>query len=175
MPHPDEPTQIQFSASVVESTAVSQRIREQNEFIDPRGQYATTPEMDQEFDSSGGQCLFKVENEGIDLSLAALHFNVSQGAEDGRMQWNVGWDTAVSTDEAQYAERTLLSNHGVATGSGQTRNADVVWFPEDLRPLWEFKDTLYFQAGGDSTSADTVKGAVEAIVLPAHEATGGRL
>lgn len=169
MPHPSEPNQIAFETTEQYNSVNTTSIREDHEFIDPRGEYAITPSYAIEGDSGASRATVEYENTGIDLRIVGLGMRASQGAETGRCAWNLGW--SVSADG--YVLDTVLDAVGVDAGGGRYRRGEVQWFPDDLRPLWEFKDSVYLQGSPDSGSTDTYKATAYVYTMPAEMAGSG--
>lgn len=170
LPHPEEPNQLSLDYEIIDNTdnAVSDPIKEKHEFIDPRGAYVHTAEIRVEKDSSGqSRTLFKVENAGVDLRIVTHEIGASQGAEDGRAWAILGW----SQENGVLTNEQFTPAMGVGAIAGRGRQTEVYTFPEDARPLFEFKDEFYVFIGADSDTTDTFKTRWTAYMVPDHEAS----
>lgn len=173
MPHPEDPTHLSLDEQVLTNNTGNADVKDQDYFVDPRGQYIATSVYFTEADTDNPDA-FKVENQGPDLRLVRLEVTESQGAENGRAHWNVGWD--IDDTNAQYAVETFASHVGAGQGDGRHRSYTRVDFTEaTFQPLFEFKDTMYLNAVADSdTAGDTIKTRAHMVFVP-DEQSGGRL
>ena len=78
----------------------------------------------------------------------------------------MGWDF-----NGQYATDSFLEDFAVAEGGNSySRNSKEVFFPDDMRPLWEYKDTLHISNVTDTSgTGDTTKCGLRIWVIPAED------
>lgn len=170
MPHPTEPNQIGFDYNELYNEISVANIVENQEFIDPRGAYATTATFKAEGQTGDSRAAWSIENTGVDLRIVGVQMRISQGAESGRADWTIGWGYSNG-----YAQESIVNDYGVGAQGGRNRVGHSIWFPDDMRPLWEFKDDLYVNVSPDSDSTDTTKCSMFMFVKPDEAMDGGTL
>lgn len=165
MPHSTERNQITFDYSIEVNNTGNAVWNNEQEVVDPRGEYAVTARASTE-DTDGNGDRWSIQNDGPDLRIAGVHIGLSQGSENGRAWWNVGWDVYAE----KYAAETILDDFGVEGESPYSRVSKEFYFPEDIRPLWETNDTLQLSCIVDTAgTGDSSKAGCAVHVVPAHD------
>lgn len=151
--HDAEPTQIQWDLVVDnDNTGTASTNDDEQAHIDSNGVWSQTNSVQSEFDSGGGYDTFRFDNEGVPLVVDYWLIRVSQGAEDGRCWFKLGYDKNASSRVLDW----LAPQLGVHTGGGRTRNAKVFRFPDHTRYV-DTHQSLYLELAGDTDTTDTIK------------------
>lgn len=157
MPHPDVPDQLDVSIEVDnDGTGNADLGNSRSGYEDPHGQYLVTQTMRDEFDSGAGYGTFALTNHGKPLVVDTWNCRISQGAEDGRVWFYVGFGKEEGGDRAgdRFWPQTGVRAGG---GGGRVRASQDIDIPREPPVVFEHAQTMYVTMAGDSASSDTVK------------------
>lgn len=157
-----DPTQLAVDYSIEVNNTGNAAVKKEQEYVDPRGEYLKTAQLGTA-DTAGSGDRFSITNEGVDLRIAAVFLNFSQGSEDGRADWTIGWDAS-----GKYATESILTQVAVGATSGSySRNSKEIFYPKDIRPLFEHQRTLQMNClASTAGSGDSTKPGLNFLFVP---------
>lgn len=175
MPHPREPNQIDVKAQQLASTSNANGVGTDSApegYTDPAGRFTTVFTRAEMSDSGDDSVTFEIENNGVPVKLRSIMVGCSQGAENGRAYWKIGYDTSGDPPTGIRADEAFLWQMATAAGGSRFRESQHWNIPEELQPTLDSKEDFILMGEGDSDTTDSFKTWAQLWFVPQDDEAG---